>query len=89
MKINQGMEEEYAKYVEDNSKDPYSKSVVEAGEQVGLLLDNPKNPPYKAERGLHGFGLSGFQGGSAIAAIAHFHPRGEEMQNYWNGKNGH
>ena len=79
-------QKEYAKYVEIN-KSPYSKAVIDAGEGVMKLLDGGKNPE-EAEKGLYGFGITGYQSGAAIQAVVHFHERGEEMRAWWNNKHG-
>ena len=31
-------------------------------------------------------GLTGFMAGCMAQAVSHFHPRGEEFKQYWNGK---
>lgn len=87
MKIKEGLESQYQEYV-DKNKDPYSKACVKAGERVGALLDEGKSPE-EAEKGLHGFGLTGFMAGAAISGVVRFHPRGEEMKAWWNKENPH
>jgi len=82
MKVKDGLEEEYKGYVEKNS-DGYSKGCVEAGEAVGIALDNG-NTPEEAIEFLHGHGLTGFMAGAAIQGVCHFHPRGEELRIAWN-----
>ncbi len=83
MNIKPGLEEEYEKYVKINSEDEYSKVVISAGENVGKLLDEGKSPE-EAEKGLHGFQLTGYMAGAVVSIINHFHPRGEEMNSFWN-----
>ena len=82
MEIKNGLEGEYKKYVEMNN-DPYSKAVVVAGEAVGELLTQGKTPE-EAEKGLYGYGLTGFMAGAAISGVVKFHPRGDEMKTWWN-----
>ena len=86
MNIKQGLEKEYAHYVEIND-DPYSKAVIRAGEKVMVLLDEGKTPE-EAEQGLHGEDLTGYMAGAAISAVVHFHTRGEEMKKWWNREQG-
>ena len=83
MKIPFNLHEEYRKYVEQNSSDPYSKAVVDAGEAVMNLLDEGKTPE-EAGKGLNGKDLTGFMAGSAISGVCYFHERGEEMKEWWN-----
>lgn len=83
MKIKQGLEDEYKKYVEVNSKDDYSKAVIDAGEAVGQALDEGKTVE-EAEKSMHGHHLTGYMAGGVAQAIAHFHPRGEEFRKFWN-----
>ena len=51
MKIKKGKSEDYKKYKEINSKDPYSKGVVDLGEEWANLMEtkinNGKKDRYK------------------------------------------
>lgn len=87
MKTKPGLEEEYSKYVELNSADEYSKMCVIAGEGVADLLDEGKTPE-EAMEAVKGHGLTGFMVTMAVRAIAHFHPRGEELRVWWNTQYG-
>ena len=87
MKIKKGLEEKYKKYVAINSKDDYSKAVVDAGEVVGKALDEGKTLQ-EAHDVMHGHDLTGFMAGCVAQAIARYHPRGEEFRVWWNAKNG-
>ena len=86
MTLKSGLEKEYTHYIEVNS-DPYSKAVIDAGEAVGTALDEGKTLQ-EAHDALYGGGLTGFMAGSAIQAVCHFHPRGEELRVWWNEKHG-
>ena len=68
-----------------NSKDGYSKAVVDAGEAVGNALDEGKTPK-QAEKAMDDFDVTGFMAGCIAQAIAHFHPKGEEYRKYWNNQ---
>lgn len=83
MTTKPGLEQEYEDYVRINSEDEYSKACVVAGEQVADLLDQNKTVE-EALEGLKGLGLTGFMAAMAAKAIAHFHPRGEEVRKVWN-----
>ncbi len=82
MKTKPGLEEKYAKYVKVNDDD-YSKACVDAGEAVATLLDAGKTGE-EALEGLKGNGLTGFMATMATKAVAHFHPRGDEVLRAWN-----
>lgn len=82
MKIKEGLESDYKKYVQIN-EDPYSAACVKAGERVGALLDEGKSADDALE-GLKGDDLSGAMAGAAIAGVVNFHPRGDELKVAWN-----
>lgn len=89
MKIKEGKAEEYAKYVEVNQADEYSKACIDAGEAFGNALDEGKTcdeantEMCKAEAG-----LTGFMASMIMQAMVRFHERGEEVRVWWNKKNG-
>lgn len=87
MNVKPDKEEAYAKYVEINADD-YSKACVDAGEAVGKMLDEGKTAE-EALDGLKGHGLTGYMAAMAAKAVAHFHPRGEEVRVAWNKDYGH
>ena len=87
MIIKKGLETEYKKYVEMNSKDGYSKAVVDAGEAIGNALDEGISMK-EAHDKMYGHDLTGFMAGCVAQAIAHFHPKGEEFRVWWNAENG-
>ena len=85
MKVKSGLKEEYADYVKKNH-DPYGKCIVDWGEKFGILLETErtdfKEMIDEAAKGLGG--PTGFMYGCLISAIAHFHPRGEEVRRWSN-----
>lgn len=87
MKIIEGKEAEYEKYVKTNSEDPYSKCVVDCGTAFGDALDAGKSPSEAEEAMLateDGKELTGFMVGAIMSSISHFHPRGAEIKEWWN-----
>lgn len=91
MKIKQGKEGEYAKYVEMNSNDGYSKGVVDFGESWASLMeariekgeriaDIAKDTSHKADTS----GITGFMYGCAVSALAAFWEHGEELRRWHN-----
>ncbi len=91
MKIIEKFKEEYEKYVEINSKDGYSKAVIDCGETFGNLIDEGRSFD-EAEKMMletaEGSELTGYMMGAIMAAVAHFHPRGEEVKAWWNKQYG-
>lgn len=83
MHVKEGSEDAYAKYLEINAGDEYSKATVDAGERIGALLDEG-NTAEEALKGLDGHGLSGYMAAMAVKGICHFHVRGEELRVAWN-----
>ncbi len=82
MNIKPELEQEYTDYVAKND-DPYGGACIKAGEAVMRLLEEGKTPE-EAEKGLHGFDLTGYMAGAAISGVCRFHQRGEEMKAWWN-----
>jgi hypothetical protein len=80
MKIIQGKEEAYGKYVQINSEDDYSKQCITAGEAVGTALDAGKSAAESLEA-MKGMGLTGYMAAMVAKAIAHFHPSAEGLEN--------
>ena len=87
MNIKPGFEEKYKSYVEKNSKESYSKAVVDAGEAVGKLLDEGQTPE-EAQQALYDRGLTRWMAGAAMTSVCRFNPRGEEMRKWWNSSFG-
>lgn len=83
---------EYGEYVDANSQDPYSAAVVKAGNVFMDALD-AGGTPEEAEAKMMSIdeelgGMTGFMVSSMIAAVAHFHERGDEVKAWWNTKHG-
>lgn len=91
MKIIAGKEEEYQKYVENNSKDDYSKACVTYTERWAELMENmiakgekivdiAKTASHEADKE----GITGFMYGCAVQALAYFWLYGEELRRWHN-----
>jgi len=87
MKIREGLEKEWKKYREINTKDAYSCHVLCATLYFGQVLD-ADNTPEEAEKFITGLGLSLSQANCVVQNIWHFHPRGEEVRKWWNKTHG-
>lgn len=83
MITKQGLQEKYNRYAKINSEDEYSKACIDAIELVAKALDDGASPE-EANLKTHGLGLTGFMAGEIFKAIAYFHPRGEEVNKWWN-----
>lgn len=87
---------EYKEYVEANSHDPYSHAVVEYGEawaklmQVEISLGKTKiaDIAEPCQKPLGYLGITGFQYGCAVQALAHFWVFGEELRQWHNQQYG-
>lgn len=88
MKIKEGLQEKYDNYVKINHEDGYSNGVINAGERVGIALDEGKTPQEAIEALTEGDGdgLTVYMAGAAISAVCHFNPRGDELKVAWNGR---
>lgn len=97
MKIKQGLEAEYAEYVEKNSHDGYSKGVVtyteswaalmEAaiGEQTGNAMEHTIRSVAKTtSHEADNEGITGFMYGCAVQALSHFWEHGEILRRWHN-----
>jgi len=83
-----GLEKKWEKVVNKNTKDAYSKAIIKVTKKVCDELDKDKSPE-KAERiGIKNSDITGFMAGAMASMIRHFHPRGEEFNNWWNGQFG-
>lgn len=74
---------EWEGYVEKN-KDGYGHAVIEVIVKVCKGLDEGKTPEEAENEGIKDSGITGFQAGCMAGAIAHFHPRGDEFNKYFN-----
>lgn len=101
MKIKPGLEADYAAYVEMNSKDPYSKAVVDFTERWAKLMEKKLEHPDTAGAGtdigdIEGAtsreadteGITGFMYGCAIEALARYWVFGEDLRKWHNQKHG-
>jgi len=86
MTVKPGLEQEYENYV-DKNQDSYGNGVILAGHLVGQALDEGKTCE-ESENAMHGFGITGFMAGCVASSIKHFHPRGDEFNEYWNNQFG-
>lgn len=85
MKIRPELQNDYNRYVEINA-DAYSKAVVCAGERLGRMLDEGKNPA-EVIKSLSWKGLDSltvYMAGAAVRTVCHFNPRGDELRIEWN-----
>jgi hypothetical protein len=87
MKTKEGLQEKWNNWTKINSEDDYSKACVHAADAVALKLDEGATPEDALEA-LKGRELTGFMASEATKAVAHFHPRGEEIRVAWNEMNG-
>lgn len=88
MKIKQDLVESYAVYVEENSKDPYSKEVVTRGEMFGNAIDGGKSFEEAESIMVKDSGLTGFMVGALMSACSRYHERGDEIKEWWNKRSG-
>lgn len=85
MQIKLEQKEKYDKYVEINSKDPYSKACVDSADVFGTSVDEGRTFD-EAQRIMHDKegGLTGNMMGEIMQTLVYFHPRGEEIKVWWN-----
>ena len=92
MKIIQGKEQEYADYKEKNSRDGYSKAVVDYSEawadlmearmaDGAALADVAEETSREADKK---YGITGFMYGCAVAGLFQFWFHGEELRRWHN-----
>lgn len=93
--LKDGMDAEYAAWVEKNSKDGYSRGVVDYAEAWGKLMqvrmakgeqliDIARQTSHEADIG----GITGFMYGCAVSALAHFWVHGDVLKKWHNGEYG-
>jgi len=95
MKIKQGQEEAYAKYVATNSRDPYSLAVVTYAERWANLMEklitkgaNIINIAEKTSYTADTDGITGFMYGCAVQGLATFWEHGELLRKWHNKEYG-
>jgi len=93
MKLKTGMEGEYVSWVKQNSKDPYSKAVVDYTERWALLMEAAVSGGAKLEdiadptsSTADTEGITGFMYGCAVGALASFWEFGEQLRRWHNIK---
>lgn len=91
MKIKVGKEKEYKKFVEINSKDFYSRGVVDYMEKWATLMEKEIENGSKIEniadrtgRIADTAGITGFMYGCAVNALSHLWEYGEELKKWHN-----
>lgn len=91
MKLKPGTEEDYKKYVEVNSNDPYGKGIVDFTEAWAVLMEQRIAAGEKiadiakpTSRTADTDGITGFMYGCAVRALAHFWEHGEELRQWHN-----
>lgn len=81
--------EEWLAFVDENSNDGYSVSVVKA--TVSMMRKFDEGVPFEvAEQQVYNeeLGLTGFMAGATANALSHFAKQGEEYRKHWNKKFG-
>ncbi len=93
MKLKSGTEEEYKKYKQLNSDDPYSARVVSYAEDWANLMEsrfaNGETIAQCADKTSHEAntdGITGFMYGCAVTGLAHFWEYGEALRLWHNLK---
>ena len=91
MQLKPGMDAEYATYVENNSKDGYSKATVDYSEAWAALMEGEiargKSLAEVAKETSHTAdteGITGFMYGCAVQGLAHFWIHGPELLKWHN-----
>lgn len=90
-------QEEYNKYVETNSKDGYSRAVVDYAEYWAKLMQieiskggtSIKDIADETQQPLGFLGITGFMYGCAVNTLVHFWRFGEELRKWHNKEYGH
>lgn len=91
MKIKQGKEAEYATYKEINSKDGYSKGVVDFGDRWADLMEADmatgkslrecaQDACSRADTG----GITGYMYGAAVSALSQLWEHGDDLRAWHN-----
>ena len=92
MKLNPGTELEFDQYQKVNEDDFYSRAVVQYAKRWADLMETEMEAgaslPEIAERTgrqADADGITGFQHGCAVGALAHFWVHGEDHQHSYDG----
>lgn len=93
MKLNPGMEQEYEQFVGVNSRDGYSHGVIRYAERWAGLMEaviaggsTVAEAAATTEHQADTEGITGFQYGCAVNALAHFWAHGEDLRQWHNHK---
>jgi hypothetical protein len=93
MKIRPGLESEYAVYVRNNTKNGYSKGVVDYMERWADLMEaelargaSLESIAQSTSHTADTEGITGFMYGCAVSALAHFWEHGETLRQWHNLK---
>jgi hypothetical protein len=88
--------DEYKTYAANNSKDGYSKAVIEYGENWAKLMQvelaagkSIIDIADETQKGLGYLGITGFQYGCAVKGLSHFWKHGEALRKWHNKEYGH
>lgn len=98
MKLKQGQKAAYAKYVKANSKDGYSKAVVDYTERWAALMEAAigtqtisnaiehtiRSVAKDTSHEADSEGITGFMYGCAVSALAQFWEHGEVLRRWHN-----
>lgn len=91
MKVKSGLEKEYSEFVARNSKDPYSKGVVDYTERWADAMEtaflNGETVATCARRLSHEVdtdGITGFMYGCAVQSLANYWEHGEALRLWHN-----
>ena len=91
MKINPGMEQVYQQFTAANSKNDYSRAVVRYMERWADMMETAiaggatvAQAAEGAEQEANTEGITGFQYGCAVGALARFWTHGEELRQWHN-----
>lgn len=94
--IIEDKKDQYASYVETNSKDGYSKAVIDYADGWGKMMqkmmgDNKtvSQVADDAQELLGYLGITGFQYGCAVKVLTNFWVHGEELRKWHNKSYGH
>lgn len=95
IEIIEGKEKEYADYVANNSKDGYSRGVIDYSEAWAKLMQveiskgkTVKECAENTQEGLGYLGITGFMYGCAVQGLANFWKHGEELRKWHNKEYG-
>lgn len=93
MKIKAGKEKEYAEFVQINSKDFYSRGVVNYAERWATLMEKEiengarvADIADKTSNIADTDGITGFMYGCAVSTLSHLWEYGDDLRKWHNGE---